>query len=229
MSRRIIAVAAVIILAAVGIVGGTLAWFTDQETANNTITTGKVDINLYENGDLIDDNLPGITIGNLMPGDVKKKTVKIELGDGSSAAWIRARVDFNFTDNPNGLTASPDMSELSLIFSPLLWELKSDGWFYYRIPLVGIGNTLFSKAELDGFAATIESAKSAEPAEFAEAFESEASRAIDLWPFDEAIFFTHVRLNLTAGNDYAGRTLAASVIVQAVQVENNLSKVGWPD
>ena len=41
MKKKILALCVVISLAAVAIIGGTLAYFTDTETATNTFTVGK--------------------------------------------------------------------------------------------------------------------------------------------------------------------------------------------
>ena len=48
MKKKITAIALVICLVAVAIVGGSLAYFTDKEEATNTFTAGNVDITLTE-------------------------------------------------------------------------------------------------------------------------------------------------------------------------------------
>lgn len=48
MKKKIIAVCLIVALAATAVVGGTLAWFTDDEVATNTFTVGNVDITLTE-------------------------------------------------------------------------------------------------------------------------------------------------------------------------------------
>jgi len=48
MKKKILALCVVISLAAVAIIGGTLAYFTDTETATNTFTVGSVSIDLIE-------------------------------------------------------------------------------------------------------------------------------------------------------------------------------------
>lgn len=48
MKKKITAIALVVCLVAVAIVGGSLAYFTDEEEATNTFTVGNVDITLTE-------------------------------------------------------------------------------------------------------------------------------------------------------------------------------------
>ncbi|MGI6192291.1 MAG: SipW-dependent-type signal peptide-containing protein, partial [Christensenellales bacterium] len=121
MSRKIIAVAAVIILAAVGIVGGTLAWFTDAKTAENTIATGKIEITILENGEAADGKL---TYTGLMPGDLKTDTVAFQLADDSAEAWLRAKVEVDWDNN--------DLDPNMVIFTyGDGWDNGDDGWYYY--------------------------------------------------------------------------------------------------
>lgn len=72
-------------------VGGTLAWFTDTETATNIVTTGKVDIKLDEYGGkdgVIKDG--GLTYDDVMPGDTFQKTVTIK--NMENDAYVRANI-----------------------------------------------------------------------------------------------------------------------------------------
>ena len=48
MKKKIVTLCVVICLLAVAAIGGTLAYFTDNETATNVFTMGKVDIELTE-------------------------------------------------------------------------------------------------------------------------------------------------------------------------------------
>ncbi len=48
MKKKIVALCLVIALAATAVIGGTLAYFTDNDNATNTFTVGKVDIKLDE-------------------------------------------------------------------------------------------------------------------------------------------------------------------------------------
>lgn len=70
-------------------VGGTLAWFTDTETATNVVTMGNVDITLSENGGedgVIEED--GLKYKDIMPGDKFQKTVTIK--NNENDAYVRA-------------------------------------------------------------------------------------------------------------------------------------------
>ena len=51
MKKKILALSMCIALAAIAIVGASLAYFTDTDAKTNVFTTGKVDITLNENFD----------------------------------------------------------------------------------------------------------------------------------------------------------------------------------
>lgn len=70
-------------------VGGTLAWFTDTETATNVVTMGNVDITLNEDGG--EDGVTGengLEYTDVMPGDKFQKTVTIK--NDKNDAYVRA-------------------------------------------------------------------------------------------------------------------------------------------
>jgi len=48
MKKKILALTLCVVMAAIAIVGGTLAYFTDTDKATNTFTVGNIDINLTE-------------------------------------------------------------------------------------------------------------------------------------------------------------------------------------
>ena len=61
MKKKILSLAMIVCMLSIAIVGGTLAYFTDTDSAKNVMTTGKVDIVQYEkdkNGDDFDQNQP---------------------------------------------------------------------------------------------------------------------------------------------------------------------------
>ena len=78
-------------------VGGTLAWFTDTETATNVVTTGKVDIVLNEDGGkdgVVTEE--GLSYNDVMPGDTFQKTVTIK--NVENDAYVRAKIIVSGTD-----------------------------------------------------------------------------------------------------------------------------------
>lgn len=84
MKKKLTAIALVVALLAVAVIGGTLAYFTDTDNADNVFTTGKVDISLVENFD--EEN------AKLLPGSQTKnavqKEVSIKLEDGSEDSYV---------------------------------------------------------------------------------------------------------------------------------------------
>lgn len=83
MKKKILALSVCVVMLAVAIVGGTLAYFTDTDDATNVFTVGNVDITLVENFTQNSKLLPGSQTKNNIP-----KEVKIELNAGSEDAYV---------------------------------------------------------------------------------------------------------------------------------------------
>lgn len=97
MRRKVALTAAAVAMVGTLAVGGTLAWFTDTETATNVVTTGNVDIALNENGG--DDgvaNGDGLKYEDVMPGDVFDKEVTI--ANEGNDAYVRATIEVEGID-----------------------------------------------------------------------------------------------------------------------------------
>ncbi len=90
MKKKIVSLALVASLLALVIVGGTLAYFTDTESANNTFVVGNVDITLSEsNWTAPEAAVPGITYA-------KNPVVT---NTGINDAYVRLKVTFdNYAD-----------------------------------------------------------------------------------------------------------------------------------
>lgn len=101
MKKKIIAICLCVALVAVGIVGATLAYFTDSDQVNNTFSIGNVKIDLYEQ---TDNDIPGmdkdheyqdhLDYSDIMPGDELSKKPIIE-NTGDNAAYVRVAVVMN--------------------------------------------------------------------------------------------------------------------------------------
>ncbi|MGI6193063.1 MAG: TasA family protein [Christensenellales bacterium] len=141
MSKKIIAVAAaVIILASIGIVGGTMAWFTDEATAENVFTTGRVTANLTVtpgNGAEASQSKPGgVSFNALMPGDTLFEKVTFALDQSSADAFVRMK--FTVTVNEGGdKVVDRKGAKVSDVIAghvaaaiPKDWQKGSDGWCY---------------------------------------------------------------------------------------------------
>lgn len=81
--RKILMLALSIMMVAVLAVGGTLAYFTDNDSATNVFTTGNVDIDLIETFDPED--------AKLMPGYDIEKVVNVK-NLGSEDAYVRVHI-----------------------------------------------------------------------------------------------------------------------------------------
>lgn len=108
-------------------VGGTLAWFTDVETATNVVTVGEVDITLSETGEG-----KGITGGtgldyDVMPGKEYDKTVTI--GNVGNDAYVRAIITVSgskvITDGL--LSGAEDAISFGALDENAEWKANEDG------------------------------------------------------------------------------------------------------
>lgn len=130
----------VMALTLVGVVGigATLAYFTDEADAKNTITMGHVDIDLDE------PNFPeDKEIENVIPGDVITKDPTITVAEDSESAYIRAKV---ILDNK---LSDEQKSELlaNINIDTDKWYLNADDGYYYYNSIVSAGDSviLFDK------------------------------------------------------------------------------------
>lgn len=92
MRKKIVALSMAVLMLAVCVIGGTLAYFTDTtETKTNTFTVGNVDIDLTEDQWNQNEN------HNLMPGTSygKNPTITVSNAKGCQAAWVFMKVDIN--------------------------------------------------------------------------------------------------------------------------------------
>ena len=132
ISLGIAAVAMVLTIA----IGGTLAYFTDHDTAANVMTVGKVKIYLVEKTDTSGETeyTGGIFYSGIKPGDVVSKRPIVKVADDSEPAYIRVRVRASSSD--------PELSRH-------LYQLGYDttGWkyvngYYYYPSVVSAGSVL---------------------------------------------------------------------------------------
>ena len=139
-------------------VGGTLAWFTDTETATNVVTTGKVDITLSEKGDeegIVEGD--GLTYKNVMPGDIFKKEVEIE--NKKNDAYVRAKIIVSGSEVVRD-SFGDDNTENDIVFTGLSedakWVENADGTYTATVYYDGIMKStdtpwiLFTDIEIPG-------------------------------------------------------------------------------
>lgn len=108
MKKKTMALCLALVLIVVAAVGGTLAYFTDEDSKTNTFTMGNVNIELTEaNWNAPDNALPGVAYA-------KEPVVK---NIGKNSAWIR--VDVTLSDARAFKTAAAEynINDLSGIFT----------------------------------------------------------------------------------------------------------------
>ena len=137
MKKKILSICLVAVIAVMAIAGASLAYFTDEDKAENVFTTGNVDITLLEN---FGDNKPE-TLEKLMPGKqnaiTKEVTVK---NNGSEDAYVRvhiaipAMLDSGSEDEPQyaayNNTLHFNMSTESFADGKWNWNADKDGANY---------------------------------------------------------------------------------------------------
>lgn len=125
MKKKLLMLSAVAICIAI-LAAGTLAFFTAEDTAHNVITTGGVDIKLYEWGN-DEKTEPFEDIEGLLPGMEVTKIAEVK-NTGGAEAWIRVRVTKDIALQGDG-EADPDMVSLDL--NKEFWAQGNDGYIYY--------------------------------------------------------------------------------------------------
>ncbi|MDY4892763.1 MAG: TasA family protein [Agathobacter sp.] len=139
MKRKIsLSIAAMAMVLTIAI-GGTLAYFTDHDSATNVITMGKVKISLVEKTVSTGEKeyTDGISYDGIHPGDVISKQPIVKVAADSQPAYIRVRVH----------AKSPD-AELAKHLSELSYDVHGwkyiNGYYYYpHIVYPGTSITLF--------------------------------------------------------------------------------------
>ncbi len=89
--KRILSLCLVLVLLATAVIGGTMAYFTDTDAADNVFTVGNVDIDLHEKntaGAEDEDYLDWLDDQEMMPGVAIDKIVTVE-NTGSQAAYVK--------------------------------------------------------------------------------------------------------------------------------------------
>lgn len=151
MKKQIIIGSVFAVTAAVA-AGSTLAYFTAEDTAENVITTGNIDIaiNEYKKGtdsDALETYIPQTE--PLMPGETVSKVVKVE-NTGGGSAYIRAKINLYF-ENDNSLSTEP----VQLSINTDDWTYNTDDGYYYYNDILDTGletEPLFESFTLDSFA-----------------------------------------------------------------------------
>lgn len=128
MKKRLF-VAALACICITALAGGTLAYYTAENTAHNVITTGGIDIALQEWADTDKTTpFPEDGVNDVMPGTSVTKIVEVK-NTGANDAYIRVKVDKSIDLAGEGI---PDLSLLALDMNQADWTAGEDGYYYYN-------------------------------------------------------------------------------------------------
>lgn len=108
------------------LIGGTLAYFTDKDEAQNVFTLGKVDGKLEEPEWDVEN--PDGEIENVQPGDKITKDPTLTLATDSEDAYARFQITYN------GITPA-QFEELIFLKDNVEVTFDADGYFYVQTPL----------------------------------------------------------------------------------------------
>lgn len=109
MKKKIVSLCLVVAMLAIAIIGGSLAYFTDEDEAVNTFTVGNVDIDLDEPA--WDESAKH----NFMPGTTFEKDPTITVVSPSEDCWVFMEVQMNkFNSWLRLLAVDNDSDELNL-------------------------------------------------------------------------------------------------------------------
>ncbi|MBQ2960403.1 MAG: hypothetical protein IJE09_04180 [Oscillospiraceae bacterium] len=152
MKKKLTAIALVICLMAVAVIGGSLAYFTDTKDVENVFTTGDVEIEIQEVFEEGSKLIPGI--------DVEKK-VNVA-NTGSERAFVRVHIaiptilDSGDDDDPRFAAYDNllhwNMSKASLVDGLWNWNQSADGpnypgnggtWNFYERNIGGVDYTVY--------------------------------------------------------------------------------------
>jgi len=144
MKKKVILGVAAVALGALLAVGGTLAWFTDTETATNVITTGLVDISLTEaepatpvGGSVEENENGGYSYAGITPGSVLDKKPEVALVNNSNDAWVRVQVEATADAAGVDLTKMVYMKDNTVVEPEVV-----DGKMYFYCPnVLSLGGT----------------------------------------------------------------------------------------
>ena len=135
MNKKNLLIGSALVLAALLVVGGTMAWFTAAaDPVTNTFKAGTVEIELHD-VQMGDTTFPTAGISNVNPGDEYDKIVYVE-NTGSKAIYVRVKLTPAWTKGANPLDLKVngvDMATFPIVGDK--WFLHTDGWYYYTDPV----------------------------------------------------------------------------------------------
>ncbi len=195
-NKKIITAAAVTALIGVIGVGATLAYFTDNDIAENVLTLGHVDIDLDEPNYDGDDEYE-----NIVPGDVIEKDPTVTLDPASEDAYLRMRMEIDIKKLVFDVSGNNVISETDL--DP---QLEADA----------IKDIMDGAAGTTGLMAQIEANNWYYNATDGYYYFNEKLTRDN----NQAVFFTQVELPVTWDNQMAETIIRLDVYAEAIQADN---------
>lgn len=141
---------ALCLVGAVG-VGATLAYFTDQDSKNNTVVMGAVDITLNEStngrvgteGTWKEDET-GLEFANVVPGEVVSKSVNVQVDENSQECYIRVKAEFKWNNAETADATLPRVSVAAISdYKTTDWFYNSDDQYFYYKGVCDAGDTYY--------------------------------------------------------------------------------------
>lgn len=134
MKKKTLALVLALTLLVAGVVGGTLAWLTDQTAeVKNTFTVGDINIDLTET----------TTDYKMVPGNTIAKDPTVTVKANSEACWLFVKV-----------TESTDLKDFITYTIANGWTKLQDGVYYREVPASAADQTF---SVLTGDAVTVKS------------------------------------------------------------------------
>lgn len=134
MKKKMLSLCLVAMLAITAVVGGTMAYFTDDDDAKNEFTVGNVSIDLTEPKW---DEAGSVDAPEVYPGEALAKDPTVT-NDGANPCFVRVSVTGLDCLQPEGMiTYKTDYVEGALGTD---WVLHTDGYYYYT-KVLAVGKT----------------------------------------------------------------------------------------
>lgn len=202
--KNILSLVLALTLVAALAVGGTLAYFTDNDTETNTFTMGKVDINLKESNENDTNGNPvwdedGLEYENVLPGAKPDKLARVEVLSGSADCYIMVKVDLNSEDMwdeqaQTGFTAA----DFDALYTAVKTAIDDTKW---TVTEVGTGADKYLQC----------------------VYKTVAKEG------DNLDLFSAIEIPKSFTNNTAGKTFTIDLKAYAIQSENNvaLDSIDW--
>ena len=189
---------AILALVLVGVIGGTVAYYTSTATFNNEFTTGTYSTIITEEFESPD---------NWTPGTTTSKKINVT-NDGRVEVAVRAKIEESWTaSNGNSLPLVRDEITIANYVIGTDWVLAEDGYYYYK-------NILTSKDVSSDFISSVT---------FNSDFTLKDGEDIKCTTSTEDGKTTVECVNLTSG--YAGAKYKLNVTLETIQADQKWSYI----